>query len=102
MYWIRYYEKLSKGYVDQSAIYLGTEYQPTEETHSASDDSNRDDSKEAVALFDRLYQFAKEHVQKTVSQIRKSTAQQVKQAGELLVSRNEFYLFHGSVCYSIW
>lgn len=89
MYWIRYYEKLSKGYVDQSAIYLGTEYQPTEETHSASDDSNRDDSKEAVALFDRLYQFAKEHVQKTVSQIRKSTAQQVKQAGELLTQLSQ-------------
>lgn len=25
-----------------------------------------------------------------------------QEVGMLLVSRNEFYLFHGSVCYSIW
>lgn len=84
MYWIRYYEKLSKGYVDQSAIYLDTEYQPKEETCSV-----RDNSKEAIALFNCLYRFAKKHVQENISQNRKPTAQQVKRSGKLLTQLSQ-------------
>lgn len=82
MYWIRYYEKLSKGYLDQSEIYLDKAYQPKPEDTSYA---VRNDSNEAIALFDRLYRFANQYVnQQTTTFARKPTEKQVKLAGELL------------------
>ena len=52
MYWIRYYEKLSKGYVDSSDIYLAPQYTTKQEVKTK-------DSDVAAALYEKLYRYAK-------------------------------------------
>lgn len=81
MFWIRYYEKLSKGYEDFSDIFeQPTDYQPDETAGS----SERDDNPDALALFDKLYRFAKDHIEETTRMTEKPTVAQVQKAGDLL------------------
>lgn len=72
MYWIRYYEKLSKGYVDTSDIYLAPQYTAKQEVKTK-------DSDVAAALYEKLYRYAKGMVEThlinqniTVAQVKES------------------------------
>lgn len=72
MYWIRYYEKLSKGYVDSSDIYLAPQYTTKQEVKTK-------DSDVAAALYEKLYRYAKGMVEThlvnqnvTVAQVKES------------------------------
>lgn len=72
MYWIRYYEKLSKGYVDSSDIYLAPQYTTKQEVKTK-------DSDVAAALYEKLYRYAKGMVENhlvnqnvTVAQVKES------------------------------
>ena len=72
MYWIRYYEKLSKGYVDTSDIYLAPQY-------TAKQEGKTKDSDVATALYEKLYRYAKGMVEThlvnqnvTVTQVKES------------------------------
>ena len=62
MYWVRYYEKLSKGYVDQSDIYLKKDRNVKKEKkeHSGVPAANKD----SAYLFDILYSCARQVVRK--------------------------------------
>lgn len=81
MFWIRYYEKLSKGYEDFSEVFEQSEdYVP----ESATVSTERDDNPDALALFDKLYQFAKGHIAEHTHLTEKPTVAQVKKAGDLL------------------
>lgn len=77
MYWIRYYEKLSKGYIDQSDIFLGSEGKSREEKNKPSLNS------EAEKLYYKLRSFAKRHVEETLcSDV--ITEKQVKESRKIL------------------
>lgn len=72
MYWIRYYEKLSKGYVDTSDIYLAPQY-------TVKQEGKTKDSDVAAALYEKLYRYAKGMVEThlvnqnvTVTQVKES------------------------------
>lgn len=77
MYWIRYYEKLSKGYVDQTDIYLsgGTVKAKKKVKKSA-------ESGPSAELYAMLMRYAK-HVVKETLVSDKVTAAQVKEARRL-------------------
>lgn len=63
MYWIRYYEKLSKGYTDQSDIYLNNT--PTEVKDTVQDDDKTAPKKVNLfsqSLFDELKACARQYV----------------------------------------
>ncbi|MFR3809069.1 MAG: hypothetical protein ACLTX3_08995 [Lachnospiraceae bacterium] len=73
MYWIRYYEKLSKGYVDSSDIYLAPQYTTKQEVKTKDSDVDR------IALYEKLYRYAKGMVEThlvnqnvTVAQVKES------------------------------
>lgn len=56
MYWIKYFEKISKGYVDRSDLYLSEVFVPEQKTPMKRERSASTD------LFDLLYSFAKKAV----------------------------------------
>lgn len=61
MYWIRYYEKLSKGYIDQTDIYLsGAKPDKAKEKPSLKADGP------SAELYDMLMRYAKHVVRKTL------------------------------------
>lgn len=87
LYWIRYYEKLSKGYVDRTAEYLGD---GTEDTGDAKNDSEPAVTREGKPvrkadseLYDKLYAYAK-HVVSVSLKSSTVTASQAKAARKLL------------------
>lgn len=86
MYWIRYYEKIGKGYEDYSDVFENsTEYYSKERPEMDS----RDDNPDALALFDKLYAYTNYYVRKTTDIEDKPTVAQVKKAGELLKELTE-------------
>lgn len=70
LYWIRYYEKLSKGYIDQSDIYLKSESDETvtdnESTEGKglrqSDEKQRKVNPFSAALYKRLQSCARQYI----------------------------------------
>lgn len=67
LYWIRYYEKLSKGYVDQSDIYINSPVTVPKPMKAKNTSLSKKPVKEAsVNLYSDLYAFAKNLVQKTL------------------------------------
>lgn len=84
LYWIRYYEKLSKGYVDQSDIYL--QDQKPKKKKATSFKANTPKEKEDTAsheLYCLLKSYAK-HVVKTTLTNEHVTIAQVKAAKRIL------------------
>lgn len=70
MYWIRYYEKLSKGYTDQSDIYLSKKATASSVKTKKDDTKKKDEKKIAVnaisaELYAKLKAFAKHIVETT-------------------------------------
>lgn len=61
MFWIRYFEKLSKGYVDQSDIYLSPK---TVDTHKKQKSVSTDFSDASAVLYSKLLKYSK-HVVET-------------------------------------
>lgn len=82
LYWIRYYEKLSKGYVDQSDIYLHSKPLKAE-THPSScgkkDSKHKKSNKASLQLYRQLKAYAK-HIVETALVDSNVTAAQVKAA----------------------
>lgn len=76
LYWIRYYEKLSKGYIDQSDIYLEKEENQVE----TDDDATTDTA--SAELFTLLKQLAVEKVKNTFCY--RVTPKQVEKSKELV------------------
>lgn len=76
MYWIRYYEKLSKGYKDESDIYLAPKVQTAQPSVKDSDI--------ATELYDILYQYAKGMVRKHLTNSDNVTVEQVRQSKAIL------------------
>lgn len=62
MFWIKYYEKLSKGYVDRTDLYLANEDENAR--HQNNDTSAKKINSISIALFNRLKQFAVHAVEK--------------------------------------
>lgn len=73
LYWIRYYEKLSKGYVDQSAIYLGNAIDPAVEPMKQGNPTTP-----SARLYEQLYSYAHKLVRTTLAS-QKVTREQVQQ-----------------------
>lgn len=82
LYWIRYYEKLSKGYIDQSDIYLQEEQTWDKEKGEVktNDDATYDTA--SAELFALLKQLAVEKVENTFRY--KVTPKQLEKSKELV------------------
>ena len=77
MYWIRYFEKLSKGYIDQSDIFLA-------DTKNIQEKKNcKTPKSEAERLYSILLRFAKRHVENTLYND-KITEKQVQESRKIL------------------
>lgn len=64
MYWIKYYEKIQKGYVDRSDLYLSKDEPETTEKKDEKDVSpQKPVSKVSAMLFQKLKAFAKKAVE---------------------------------------
>ena len=79
LYWIRYYEKLSKGYVDMSDIYLD----------NTTKDGEKEEKKEEVSaisakLFSMLQSYAKNYVSAVLTNAENITVEMVKKTREEL------------------
>ena len=61
LYWIRYYEKISKGYVDNTDIYVGSMKNPTLRRQKASNKKYSDDI--STMLYEKLLSYSKQIVQ---------------------------------------
>lgn len=79
MYWIRYYEKLSKGYVDQTEIYLGDKPKRAKNEKKEKQDSNTP----ADHLYAQLYRYAKNLVHNSLHSSRVTYAQ-IEESKQLL------------------
>lgn len=67
LYWIRYYEKLSKGYIDQSEIYLNSPVtMPKKKTVKNIKKDTKPVREASVKLYNDLYAYAKNLVRKTL------------------------------------
>lgn len=75
MFWIRYYEKLSKGYTDQTNIYCKAKI-------ATRSNSNSDHSPKTVngMVYQMLMRYAKHHVEESLAQPQMLTKAQVKAA----------------------
>lgn len=65
MYWIRYFEKLSKGYVDQTDIYLKSEKLKKEESEEEVEEVTEDKDAPAYILYEQLMSYANRVVEET-------------------------------------
>lgn len=68
MFWIKYEEKLAKGYEDKSNIYIDTNNSSPEKSHIENHSNpNNDSAKNAVAdaLYAKLLRHAKHMIEKT-------------------------------------
>ena len=72
MFWIRYYEKLSKGYTDQTDIYLSKPKQPSTKKKASKGHEATGPSAE---LYNMLMRYAKHVVKKTLVDERITQAQ---------------------------
>lgn len=82
LYWIRYYEKLSKGYVDQTNIYLNSEpVQAPQDKEEAEDDEVNDGP--VQELFDTLLRYAKGVVEENLKSPATVTQRQVEEGWKL-------------------
>ena len=64
MFWVKYREKLAKGYVDQSKIYLAKDTKPVKQgTPGTSQGTPKQPDGPAYELYMLLKQFAKRHVE---------------------------------------
>lgn len=77
MYWIKYYEKLSKGYVDKSKLYL------QDKTEHITKNKEQESQDPATILYNQLVSYAKGYVEKTLIDIRVTDAM-VKETKRLL------------------
>lgn len=67
LYWIRYFEKLSKGYIDQSEIYLSAPVKPSkQQTVTGIKKDKKVVNTASVELYNKLYALAKNLVKKTL------------------------------------
>lgn len=76
LYWIRYYEKLSKGYVDRTDAYLTED---TEDDHVVEVEGNDVEYTASAELYKLLYGFAKGYV-KSMCRSTKIKASQLAEA----------------------
>lgn len=84
MYWVRYYEKISKGYIDQSEIYFNkTATQPTPKPVTTTPTNA---SEELYAL---LYNYALKRVEKSLTSVH-VTVKQVKTARKIFKKLGSF------------
>ena len=85
LYWVRYYEKISKGYIDQSEIYFNkTATQSAPKTPVTASPTNA--SEELYAL---LYNYALKRVEKSLTSVH-VTVKQVKTARKILKKLGSF------------
>lgn len=85
MFWIRYYEKLSKGYVDQSDIYLSKD-KTTSAKNTVSRPAHKNEATES--LYNLLQRYAKAVVEESLVNTVVTEAQ-VKEAKRLLLKLGE-------------
>ena len=82
LYWIRYYEKLSKGYIDQSDIYLGEEQTVSKEKDEVKTNDDATTDTASTELFALLKQLTVEKVKNTFCY--RVTPKQVEKSKELV------------------
>jgi len=80
LYWIRYYEKLSKGYRDVSGIMLD---RTAKLRRSANSVSSVPVTQASIDLYKLLISYAKQHVQETLVYGDKVTAKQITESKKL-------------------
>lgn len=61
MFWIKYYEKIGKGYVDRSDVYLNSQ-KPDTNSHIAENKPRISKNTASYELYQKLYSFAKNAV----------------------------------------
>ena len=86
-YWIRYYEKLSKGYVDQTDVFLDTSTSDDTELKGAEAPKSSKINNDSLELFILLKKLAKQVVETNLKSI-KITKKQVTTCKELLAQLN--------------
>ena len=68
MFWIKYFEKLSKGYIDRSTVYLSDEKSDSKKTPPKTNNKSNSEKKTnnlcSTHLFAKLKKFAKKAVEK--------------------------------------
>lgn len=82
LYWIRYYEKLSKGYVDQTNIYLNTAAGESSETDEVKTESASKSDVPSQELYKILLAYAKGVVETNLTN-QTVTVQQVEQGRKI-------------------
>lgn len=85
LYWIRYYEKLSKGYVDESAYYLSNTTNPIR-PYVPKNDNER--------LYDQLMHYAWKIMQKTFLDWENISEAQIHEAEKLYRTMQESYTLY--------
>lgn len=84
LFWIRYYEKLSKGYVDQSDIYLA-KAKPKPKKKARKAESKTDNASEASKeLYKLLLSYARHTVRSTLAHPRNITKKQIDESKKLV------------------
>lgn len=84
LYWIRYYEKLSKGYEDQTDIYLNSPKIEAKDVKSKEKQDEAPKNPISAALYEKLMAYAKHVVQKTLVSSNTVTKEQVRMAKKYL------------------
>lgn len=83
LYWIRYYEKISKGYIDQTDIYLNDQKTKKVKKSKSISDEKKKELQASYELYEILRAYAK-HVVKTTLTNEHVTIAQVKAAKKIL------------------
>lgn len=87
MYWIRYYEKLSKGYVDMSNVYLNdqADIETSMSLPQKKDEEIRTfkDSLASIELYNLLLGFAQNYVNDTLAEPKEISWGQIKESQKL-------------------
>ena len=81
-FWIRYYEKLSKGYTDQSNIYLDTEKESSTQMEEVKEEAVTKKAAPSEELYLNLLKYARQVVQESLMDEHVTTGQ-VKKSQEL-------------------
>lgn len=86
MFWIKYYEKVLKGYIDQSDIYLSDEESKVASNESADDSNKKFKKPESISakLYNTLYAFAKHLVKQSLVHNDKITVGMIDASERLL------------------
>ncbi len=84
LYWIRYYEKLSKGYEDQTDIYLNSPKIEAKEVRATKKQDKAPVNPISTALYEKLMAYAKHVVQRTLVSSENVTKEQVRMAKKYL------------------